>query len=62
LCSAGTTATVKAFMDSQLSAHGYTSVACSGFGNDCWKNDSATVMMNITSATDWTLGIPRPQP
>lgn len=62
LCSAGTTASVKAFMDHQFSSNGYTSVACTGFGNDCWKSGSTTVMMNITSASDWTLGTPRPQP
>lgn len=59
LCSAGTTTTIKAFMDHQFSSHGYTSVACSSYGNDCWKNSATTVMMNITSASDWNLSTPR---
>ena len=62
LCSAGNAATVKAFMDHQFSSNGYTSVTCASFGNDCWKSGSTTVMMNITTATDWTLGVPRTQP
>jgi hypothetical protein len=62
LCSAGTAASVKAFMDSQFAAHGFTSVACTMNGNDCWKNGATTVTMNITSASDWTLSTPRTLP
>lgn len=62
LCSAGTAASVKAFMDSQFSSHGYTSVTCTMNGNDCWKNGATTVTMNITSASDWTLSTPRTLP
>jgi hypothetical protein len=62
LCSAGTAASVKAFMDHQFSAAGYTSVTCTLNGNDCWKSGATTVTMNITSAGDWMLAVPRPQP
>lgn len=59
LCSAGTAATVKVFMDRQFSSHGYTSVACGS--NDCWKNATTTVTMIFTSATQWDISVPRPQ-
>ncbi len=62
LCSAGTTASIKAFMDQQFSSHGYTSVTCVLNGNDCWKSGSTTVTLNITSASRWMLSTPRAQP
>ncbi len=61
LCSAGTAATVKAFMDAQFSSHHATSVACTANGNDCWNLGGTTVTMNITSSGDWMLSMPRPQ-
>ncbi|HZC07487.1 MAG TPA: hypothetical protein VE338_17765 [Ktedonobacterales bacterium] len=61
LCSAGTAASVKAFMDNQFASHGFTSVACAANGNDCWTSAGTTVTMNITSASDWMLSAPRPQ-
>jgi hypothetical protein len=61
LCSAGTAASVKAFMDNQFAAHGFTSVACAANGNDCWTSAGTTVTMNITSASDWMLSTPRSQ-
>jgi len=60
LCSAGTVATIKAFMDQQFSSHGYTAVACGP--NDCWKMATTTVTMHFTSPTRWTIGVLRPQP
>lgn len=59
LCSAGTAASVKAFMDAQFSAHNATHVACVQNGNDCWTQAGTTVTMNITSSGDWMLSTPR---
>ncbi|HEX8994581.1 MAG TPA: hypothetical protein VF812_00975 [Ktedonobacterales bacterium] len=59
LCSAGNPSTIKAFMDTQFSSHGYTSVACSVSGGDCWKNSATTVTMTFASASDWSLSTPR---
>ncbi|HEV7127909.1 MAG TPA: hypothetical protein VGN32_10760 [Ktedonobacterales bacterium] len=58
-CSAGSAATVKAFMDNQFSTHGYSSVTCSG---DCWKNATTTVTIQLSDPTDWLISMPRVLP
>ncbi len=58
-CSAGTAASVKAFMDDQFSSQGATAVACA---QDCWSYNGVTYTMSITSATSWTFSYPRTFP
>jgi hypothetical protein len=58
-CSAGTVASVKAFMDHQFSSHGYTSVTCASPDYYCWKNSATTVTMSFQSATQWYIFTPR---
>lgn len=57
LCSAGTPASIKAFMDQQFSTHGYTATSCGA--NDCWQNSATTVTMSFPSATQWSMSTPR---
>lgn len=60
LCSAGTVASVKAFMDQQFAAAGYVSDPCQAY--DCWKKGSLVVSMQLTSATQWSIFTPRVLP
>jgi hypothetical protein len=62
LCSAGTAATVKAFMDHQFSANGYTSAMCPSPDDDCWTSGATSVTMSIGSATQWYIYAPRVLP
>lgn len=57
LCSPGTVASVKAFMDHQFSAAGYVNDPCQAY--DCWKKGALVVSMQLTSATLWFIFVPR---
>ncbi|HEX9036006.1 MAG TPA: hypothetical protein VF808_03360 [Ktedonobacterales bacterium] len=59
-CSPGTLAAVKEFMDHQLAAAGYTSDPCQAY--DCWKKGAVVVSLQLTSAAQWFIFIPRVLP
>jgi len=59
-CSAGSVASVKAFMDQQFATNGYASDPCQAY--DCWRKGSLVVSMQLTSATQWFIFTPRVLP
>jgi hypothetical protein len=58
ICSPGTTASITAFMTTELPATGWTKIASDShciYADQCWKNGSAIISWSVTgfTATEW---------
>jgi hypothetical protein len=54
ICSAGTAATITAFLQQNLPAYGWTLVGTSG-GIETWKSSSGTINWNVANPLEWNI-------
>jgi hypothetical protein len=54
ICSAGTAATITAFLEQNLPAYGWTLVSSSG-GTESWKNSTGTINWSVPDPLEWNM-------
>jgi hypothetical protein len=54
ICSAGTATSVRAYMEQNLPAYGWTLVSNSG-GIETWKNSNGTINWSVADPLNWNM-------